>query len=85
MKASEYLVSVPPHLKDFKWDERGKTSLDWQKFKNKFEDVAKKTKNVEQLFERNSSFINGAGPFRMQFEAFETFPHPPRSDAKTSC
>jgi hypothetical protein len=40
MKASEYQVSAPPHLKDFKWDGRGQTSLDWQKFKNKFEDVA---------------------------------------------
>jgi hypothetical protein len=49
LKASEYQVSVPPHLKDFKWDGRGQTSLDWQKFKNKFEDVAKITR-VEQLF-----------------------------------
>jgi hypothetical protein len=38
MKASEYQVSVPPHLKDFKWDGRGQTSLDWQNFKNNFED-----------------------------------------------
>jgi hypothetical protein len=39
MKASEYQVSVPPHLKDFKWNGRGQTSLGWQRFKNKFEDV----------------------------------------------
>jgi hypothetical protein len=32
MKAREYQVSVPPHLKDFKWDGRGQTSLDWQLF-----------------------------------------------------
>jgi hypothetical protein len=55
MKASEYQVSVPPHLKDFKWDGRGKISLDWQKFKNKFEDVAKITR-VEQLFVKDSAF-----------------------------
>jgi hypothetical protein len=55
MKASEYQVSVPPHPKDFKWDGRCQTSLDWQKFKNKFEDVAKITR-VEQLFEKDSSF-----------------------------
>jgi hypothetical protein len=55
MKASEYQISVPSHLKDFKWDGRGQTSLDWQRFKNKFEDVAKITR-VEQHFERISSF-----------------------------
>jgi hypothetical protein len=55
MKASEYQVSVPSHLKDFKWEGRGQTSLDWQRFKNKFEDVAKITR-VEKLFERNSAF-----------------------------
>jgi hypothetical protein len=55
MKASEDQVSVPPHVKDFKWDGRGQTSLDWQKFKNKFEDVAKVTK-VKQIFEKDSSF-----------------------------
>jgi hypothetical protein len=55
MKASDYQVSVPPHLKDFKWDGRGQTSLDWQKFKNKFEDVAKITR-VEQLFVKDSAF-----------------------------
>jgi hypothetical protein len=38
MKASEYQVSVPPHLKDFNWDGRGQTSLDWQKFKNKLKE-----------------------------------------------
>jgi hypothetical protein len=36
MKASEYQVSVSPNLTDFKWDERGQTSLDWPKFKNNF-------------------------------------------------
>jgi hypothetical protein len=51
MKASKYQVSVPPYLKDFKWDGRGLTSL----FKNKFEDVAKITR-VEQFFEKNSPF-----------------------------
>jgi hypothetical protein len=55
LKASEYQVSVPPHLKEFKWDGRGQTSLDWQKLKNKFEDVAKITR-VEQLFEKDSAF-----------------------------
>jgi hypothetical protein len=55
MKASEYPVSVPPHLNDFKLDGRGQTSLDWQKFKNKFEDVAKITR-VEKLFEKDSAF-----------------------------
>jgi hypothetical protein len=40
---------------DFKWDGRGQTSLDWQRFKNKFEDVAKITR-VEQLFGKNSPF-----------------------------
>jgi hypothetical protein len=55
MKASEYQVSVPAHLKDFKWDGRGQISLDWQKFKNKLEDVAKITR-VEQLFEKDSAF-----------------------------
>jgi hypothetical protein len=55
MKASEYQVSVPPHLKVFRWDGRRQTSLDWQKFKNKFEDVAKITR-LEQLFERDSAF-----------------------------
>jgi hypothetical protein len=55
MKASEYKVSVPPHLKDFKWDGRGQTSLDWQKFKNKFKDVATITR-VEQLFVKDSAF-----------------------------
>jgi ribosomal protein L20A (L18A) len=54
MKASEYQVTVPSHLKDFKWDGRGQTSLNWQKFKNKFEDVAKITR-VEKVFEKNSS------------------------------
>jgi hypothetical protein len=39
MKASEYQESVPPHLKDLKWDGSGQTLLDWQKFKNKVEDV----------------------------------------------
>jgi hypothetical protein len=29
--------------------------------------------------------MNGAGLSRMHFEAFETFPHLPRLDAKTSC
>jgi hypothetical protein len=38
MKASEYQVSVPSHLKDVKWDEGGQTSLDWQKFQKKFEE-----------------------------------------------
>jgi hypothetical protein len=83
MKASEYQVRVPPHLKDFKWDGRGQTSLDWQKFKNKFEDVAKITR-VEQLFVKDSAFTNDAEPLTMQFEAFDTFRHPLRSDAKTS-
>jgi hypothetical protein len=55
MKASEYQVSVPPQLKDFKLDGRGQTSLNWRKFKNKFEDVAKITR-VEQLFEKDSAF-----------------------------
>jgi hypothetical protein len=55
MKASEYQVSVPSYLKDFKWDGRGQTSLDRQKFKNKFENFAKITR-VKQLFEKNSSF-----------------------------
>jgi hypothetical protein len=55
MKASEYQVSVSPHLKNFKWVGRSQTSLDWQKFKNKFEDVAK-IKRVEQLFEKDSTF-----------------------------
>jgi hypothetical protein len=61
MKASEYQVSVPPHLKDFKWEGRGQTSLDWQKFKNKFEDVTKITR-VEQLFKKTQLFTNGAEP-----------------------
>jgi hypothetical protein len=38
-----------------KWDGRGQTSLDWQKFKNKFEDVAMITR-AEQLFEKDSAF-----------------------------
>jgi hypothetical protein len=84
MKASEYQVSVPPHLKAFKWDGRGHTSLYWQKFKNKFEEVAKITR-VEQLFEKDSSVYNGAQLLTMQFEALETFPYLLKSDAKTSC
>jgi hypothetical protein len=53
VQVPEYQISVSPHLKDFKWDGRGQTSLDWQRFKNKFEDVAKIT-IVEQLFEKSS-------------------------------
>jgi hypothetical protein len=64
MKASEYQVSVPPHLKDFKWDGRGQTLLDWQKFKNKFEDVAKITR-VEQLFKKNQLSTNGVEQLMM--------------------
>jgi hypothetical protein len=48
------------------------TSLDWQRFKNKFEDVAKITR-VEQLFEKNSSFYHCAEQSTMQYEEFETF------------
>jgi hypothetical protein len=55
MKASEYQVSVSPHFKEFKCDGRGQTSLNWQKFKNKFEDLAKITR-VEQIFEKDTAF-----------------------------
>jgi hypothetical protein len=49
MKASEYQIGVPSHLKNFKLDRRGQTSLDWHKFKNKLT-------RVEQLFEKDSAF-----------------------------
>jgi hypothetical protein len=49
MISSEYQVSVPPHLKEFKWDGRGETLLDWRKLKNKFEDVAKNNESGATL------------------------------------
>jgi hypothetical protein len=82
MKASEYQVSIPPHLKDFKWDGRGQTSLDWQRFK--FKHVAK-IAELSNSSRRIRAFINDAEQSMMQFEAFETFSYLLRFDEKTSC
>jgi hypothetical protein len=50
--------SIPPHLKEFKWDGRGQTSLDWwQRFKYKFEKVAKITR-VEQGASKYKELLN---------------------------
>jgi hypothetical protein len=79
MKASEYQVRVPPNLKDFKWDGRGQTSLDWQRSKNKFKDVAK-IMGMEQLFEKNSSFDQSRRTINTK-----RIPHLLKLDAKISC
>jgi hypothetical protein len=85
MKASEYQVGLLPHLKDFKWDGRCRQNN---------ESGATLQKGFIFLPTINDAIVKRSRRFRiyvsaeqltMQFEAFETFPYLPKSDAKTSC